>query len=229
MSPDAPLLSRWVSGTPATFSTQKEKAWKEALSHQLPSPHLKPLAQGIVLHFGISGPPTGPLAADVDNLCEPVFSVLVNKKRWFGGSRPNVRWYRATKFYAPETGCHIDVLPFQPGGAQHNQRETLLNETFPGPLPRRATDPLLAEWAIQAAIAREEAERYSVRLRFGGMKVNIGEIATGPVKSCIDCLYPIIGGAAGKPEDWRVDELHVEKGSDGIPEGAVGIVVHALR
>ena|GEM_PF-6910869 len=43
--------------------------------------------------------------------------------------------------------------------------------------------------------------------------VNIGEIPTDTVKSTLDCLLPIIGGKEGAPEDWRIDELLVERQS----------------
>lgn len=59
---------------------------------------------------------------------------------------------------------------------------------------------------------------FYVRLRFDSERLNIGEIVTGAVKSTIDCLYPIIGGENGRPEDWRITILQIEKSkaaSDG--------------
>src|SRR6476620_3690420 len=46
-------------------------------------------------------------------------------------------------------------------------------------------------WVRQHAQNIPKAARYSVGLRFGGSSVNIGEIATGRVKSMLDCLYPV--------------------------------------
>jgi len=37
--------------------------------------------------------------------------------------------------------------------------------------------------------------------------VNIGEISAGTVKSTIDCLWPIIGGKGGAPDDWRIKDM----------------------
>lgn len=45
------------------------------------------------------------------------------------------------------------------------------------------------------------------------------------VKSTIDCLYPIIGGKKGSPEDWRVDFLEVEKGVQDLDEDSVRIEI----
>ncbi len=33
---------------------------------------------------------------------------------------------------------------------------------------------------------------------------NIGDIATGRVKAVVDRPYPLLGGAAGGPDDWRI-------------------------
>ncbi len=74
-------------------------------------------------------------------------------------------------------------------------------------------------------MARTQASRYAVGLRFGGSAVNIGDIATGRVKSVIDCLYPILGGVVGAPEDWRITSLYVEKKSANVPDGAVSVTI----
>ena len=49
----------------------------------------------------------------------------------------------------------------------------------------------------------------SVELVFRGWGVNLGDVATGPVKSCIDCLQPVIGGPVGNPDDWKISRLQV--------------------
>ena len=64
-----------------------------------------------------------------------------------------------------------------------------------------------------------------IRLSFAGAKVNLGDIATGAVKSTIDCLYPILGGAAGAPDDWKVGTLQCEKGARDAPAEGVLIEV----
>lgn len=73
---------------------------------------------------------------------------------------------------------------------------------------------------------RSVTERYAPALRFGGAPT-IGDIATGRVKAVVDCLYPLRGGVAGKPDDWRITAFRVEQASPGVPNGAVAIAVHA--
>jgi hypothetical protein len=43
----------------------------------------------------------------------------------------------------------------------------------------------------------------AVDLEFAG-PVNLGDIATGRLKNVIDCLYPVIGGRPGAPNDARI-------------------------
>ncbi len=58
--------------------------------------------------------------------------------------------------------------------------------------------------------------------------MNLGDIATGKVKSIIDCLYPVIGGNMGSPEDWRIDILEVTKGIKILPENAIRVSIAEL-
>ena len=53
-------------------------------------------------------------------------------------------------------------------------------------------------------------------------------MATGVVKSFIDCLYPILGGRAGIPSDHRIDELTVAKAVQGVAADAVLLKLWAL-
>jgi hypothetical protein len=64
-----------------------------------------------------------------------------------------------------------------------------------------------------------------VSLEFGGSRVNIGNVATGPVKSVIDCLQPILGGRFGNPDDHRIVLLLVSKRAPGLVDGAVRVTV----
>lgn len=77
----------WVEGVPATWETKGEKPWKECLLQVL-APFDKPRCNGTELHFRLPSlaPKGHPL--DVDNLCEPEFSVLVSQLGWFSGKRP---------------------------------------------------------------------------------------------------------------------------------------------
>ena len=55
--------------------------------------------------------------------------------------------------------------------------------------------------------------------------MNLGDSATGVVKSTIDCLYPLLGGTTGAPDDWKVDNLLGEKGAPDAPAEGVLIEV----
>ena len=50
---------------------------------------------------------------DLDNLLDPVFSVVINSRGWFGGHRANLRWVAARK-KAAETGVCVAVLEHPP-------------------------------------------------------------------------------------------------------------------
>ena len=84
---------------------------------------------------------------------------------------------------------------------------------FAGTLPSNARDATVPGWLVQRwhGPAVSSDERLAVELRFADSRVNIGDIATGKVKALIDCLFPVIGGSAGVPHDWKIDQLIVSK------------------
>jgi len=224
---DIPLW-KWILGTPATFATRREKLWKEILSDAIPpSPSLS--VQGISLKFELTGEAGGERKVDIDNLCEPIFAVLVGRKGWFSRRRPNIEWYSVSKTYVTSaeaiSGCQISVYASLPTIATVQRTGALFSAIYEGVLPRSARDEPFANWVRQHATAHSQASRFSVGLRFGGSAINIGDIATGRVKSVIDCLYPILGGVVGAPEDWRITSLYVEKNSLDVPDGAVSITI----
>ena len=44
----------------------------------------------------------------------------------------------------------------------------------------------------------------------------------------IDCLYPILGGPPGDPEDWRIDVLQVEKDIKDLEADVVAVTAWEL-
>lgn len=205
----------WVQGNPATFSTGGERPWKETLNKTLPEPSLDLQERGLILEFNLADlmPQGQPL--DVDNLCEPVFSILINGKGWFNGKRPNLHWWRASKQQRTPTGCRIKLASTSPPSIQIPQH-LIFDDYFTGSLPRSARDPTMPKWIcdrMRNTRIRKDSS-YFVRLIFDNTRLNIGEIATGEVKSTIDCLYPVIGGTAGNPEDWRIEAVQIEKGGE---------------
>ena len=60
---------------------------------------------------------------------------------------------------------------------------------------------------------------------FGAQKLSIASLSDGKVKHIIDCLYPLIGGKKGAPEDHRIVELYVVKSVPGLNNDQVQITI----
>lgn len=219
----------WVDGIPATFATAKEGPWKLALENAVPA-GVGRQAAGLTLDFILPtlSPAGHPL--DVDNLCEPVFSVFINKLGWFGGKRPNLMWWRATKACGDPSGVRLAVEPGPRPDMNPEFGFAFFNAAFRGELPSSATDERVPAWLglLGPIDLPPEDARLALRLRFGSARTNIGNIATGEVKSLIDCLYPILGGSPGKPEDWRIDVLQVEKDIKDLEADVVAVTAWEL-
>ncbi len=219
--------SIWIPGTPAPFATHGEKPWKDELAQAVPD---QPNAgMGLRLSFVLSDTSTWARKTDIDNLCEPVFSVVINKLGWFGGRRPNLEFFWAEKRYGEPVGLELSVLAKLPTRDDLSLHDVVFEGTYDGRLPNRATDLEIPEWlrSLGCHELTNGADALSVHLRFSD-RINVGDVATGHVKSVIDCLYPILGGTAGAPEDWRVHALVVEKDASDVL-GTVGIAVYRLQ
>jgi hypothetical protein len=219
------LLTVWVEGRPAPFATAGERPWKERIDARVPRPSGHPVS-GLVLDFTLPHPPSWPAHPDIDNLCEPVFATLINRLGWFGGSRPALGWFLATKRPGAEPGVAISLQAGRASAPAALVSHPVLSATWPGPLPRSARDVDFVSW-VREQDATLGPGPMAVALEFGSPRVNIGDIATGTVKSSIDCLQPILGGPFGDPDDHRVEALLVSKGVQGVPEGAVRVIVGA--
>jgi len=220
----------WVDGIPATFATAKEAPWKLALKNALPTGTGRQAA-GLRLEFLLPSLSPSGQPLDVDNLCEPVFSVFINKLGWFGGKRPNLMWWSATKACGDPSGVRLTVEPGPAPDMDTEFGQALFNAAYRGELPSSATDERVPAWLRSLgpfAVPRDSA-RLALRLRFGAARVNIGNIAAGKVKSLIDCLYPILGGSPGDPEDSRIDVLQVEKGVEDLEADTVAVTAWEQR
>lgn len=199
-----------VPGEPATFATRGEKPWKEAV-HAAASQVVPSLeaVNGVSLDFILSSFSRNGHPFDLDNLCDPVFVSLKNAG-WFGGKKSNVKWWRATKALGPVSGVRIVGQAESP---PVEQRQIIVQEVYQGELPHGGQHEGFATWArrIAETLNAPVPERIGIGLRFGSSNITIAEIASGRVKNIIDCLYPIIGGEASAPHDWKVHELWVER------------------
>jgi hypothetical protein len=201
-TPDT-LLDQFIAGRPAPFATAGERPWKEAIAVALASS--PPSAEGSFLELDFAVAPAIGYArgADLDNFCEPVFSVLANRLGWFGGRRPNIQAFRARKTLAEPAGCRIRISIAR-WRDSWIEGLSLLDAVSVGPLPRGARDEAFATWVEATMVRAADPEAVlAVDLGFSG-PVNLGGIATGRLKNVIDCLYPVLGGRPGAPNDARI-------------------------
>lgn len=228
-APDATQGRRvlpFVAGMPASFATAAERPWKDALLQQLAGIDPEPAATCLSLEFVVAPRLGYANGADLDNLCEPVFSMLVNRLGWFGGRRPNIAAFRARKVVGVPTGLTMTVYARDLPGAPPPGK-TLLDAEARGSLPVSARDVDFATWAAGAMHAtRGPGAPVGIELRFGA-RLNLGDIATGRVKSVIDCLYPVIGGRLGAPDDSAVFILEARR-DDPRVSGSVHVRVVEL-
>jgi len=222
----------WVPGIPATFATRGERPWKDELIRSIPTPSIEEKFNfnGLILEFVLPTLEPNNQPLDIDNLCEPAFSVLINELRWFGGRRPNLKWWHAIKVCGQPSGLRLSIEPATPSPMTCKYGSPFFDEIYEGLLPSKATDHQVPSWLSSFKFAPpKNNNRFAIRLQFGGTRVNIGDVATGKVKALMDCLYPVIGGSRGKPEDWRVDVLQVEKGVTNLKDDSVRISIWKLR
>lgn len=217
----------WVPGRPTPFAGgENERRWKAEIAKRVP-PAPSVSAGGLRAEFILTGDQEGARAADLDNLLDPVLSIVINKLGWCGGRRPNLPWIAAAKSYRTPTGASIAIgnreAAWPPGGTGR----VLLDDIYDREPPRSATEPEFADWVRERMAGRVE-ERAAVRLQFGPQRVNLGDYAYPPVKPLLDGLWPVLGGSPKAPEDWRIRELFLQKGVSLDQEG-VGIWVGAIE
>ncbi len=227
MTVPAEAPQRWfVPGQPTPFAGQeRERVWKEAIAAHTPVPATDSHT-GLTVRFVMTGAQDGGRGGDLDNLLDPVLSVVVNRLGYCGGRRPNLKWLAASKQFAEATGAEIDLGARRPAWSPESAREELLDGIYDGPLPKSATDSVFADWVRARISADLDDGRVAVRLQFAAQSVNLGEVATGKVKPLIDGLWPLLGGTPRSPEDWRIRVLLLEKGVQVA--GEVSVSVYSL-
>jgi hypothetical protein len=204
-----------VKGLPATFATKLEKEWKENLYNQIPKPCLNGHENGLKLKFFIPSLERHGQPFDIDNLCEPVFSVLVNKIGWFNSSRINIQWWQASKQISKNIGCDFEI--YDQNRIDFPKELPLFEDNFTGTLPDNARSKELVSWAHEKRSEKKISKLPTpiiLYLLFNNIDLNLGDISTGKLKSFIDCLFPLFGGELGAPQDHRIVNLIVEKRYD---------------
>jgi len=213
----------WIPGNPVTYSTSKEKEWKETIEQTLHDVPI-PVCDGVTMAFSLKSFSRNGHPFDLDNLCVPVFSVLVGSLGWFASNKQNIKWWRAYKKIDSNSG--LTIWAGDQDGINDSKRAPDFYDEYIGPFPSHARDMAFIEWVRSKKTSDiPNFSTFHLELQFGGNRINIAEIVTGTVKHIIDCLYPILGGSEGAPEDWRVDCLEVTKGVDHIDENGVRIMI----
>lgn len=219
-----------IHGLPCTFATSGERAWKIAIAKQSPHPFLDGREVGLVARFRLASLAPRGMPLDIDNLCEPLFSVLVNRLGWFRSSRSNVMWWHASKRADAALGCDVTITESPLADAL--DADPLCSGCYSGPLPSSARSSEVALWAASLNPIENPGQvpsAYACFVGFGDPAVNIGNIATGPVKSFIDCLFPLLGGRVGAPADHLIDSLTVAKGYSVVGVDSVMLKLSAHR
>ena len=210
----------WISGFPATFATSREKVWKQQLYQALSGK--QHYQSGIGLQFVFTKDNYERYQFDIDNLCEPVFAVLTSSLHWFSGVRRNIALWTAAKCIGNEQGLLIRSIDSSSFLTPVNM--PLFDEVYDGALPSKATDNDMPLW-IRGLGQFKAEKKCSVRLKFENTPVSIATISTGKVKPIIDCLYPIIGGVPGAPNDEIIEMLTVERVGNNGKRPAVRITI----
>lgn len=208
----------WIPGEPATFATSGEKPWRQRIAETLAGTRVS--ATGLSLKFVLPSSDIWKLKADLDNFCEPVLSVLINRLGWIGGQRPNLDWWHAEKRIGEPTGLLVSTELEGPSHRIAKASTVIFDGRYTGKLPKSATEAGIPEWID--SLGRRRAHRLGpigLCLEFADRRINLGDIATGPVKSVIDCLYPIVGGQERAPEDWRINYLLVTRRPSSVSTG----------
>lgn len=220
--PTPHVLTRWiVQGRPTPFAGgENERVWKAALAAVIPpvDPALRPA--GIRAHFAVVPRHETP---DLDNLMEPLLSVLVGTRGWFDGRRPNIEWFTATKQPSTSPGVMLELVT---GTPVMPWPQALASFSYSGDLPISGTDPVLSGWIHSAGLQYIPGpDELAVHVAFHRAALNLGDIATGAVKSTLDALWPLLGGSPGVPHDHRICELTVMRNPVEPPSDGVDVVI----
>ncbi len=183
-----------VPGVPAAFATAGEKPWKARLIAESPAPSMGGDEAGLTARFIL--PTLAPAGHPLDIRTHVSHFFRLSLVMWAGfaagaricngGGRPKGKGYgRITISSNP-----VPVL---------NTIPSLITEVDSGALPRNATAPEVAEWSRSLLGEQVQIPGVALACYLGfGTTHQSRELAAGVVKSFIDRLYSIWGGAVGR-------------------------------
>ena len=184
----------WVEGAPTSYSGgAPERRWKETLAASLASEAVPLRPTGLRLDFHLAPPVPGRRGGDLDNLLDPVLSVLCNRLGWFDGRHTHISWIHAEKHYEARTGCMIEASNHPaPASVAAAMGSPVLSGHYGHPLPRSARDPDFAAWVrATARLPRAPPGAAAALLAFSDAGTNLGDVATGKPKALLDGLWPV--------------------------------------
>lgn len=182
--------------------------------------------EGLYADFRIAPPTPKSPGYDLDNLLDPVFSVVINSRGWFGGRRPNLRWVAARKSSARETGVYVAVLADPPDLWVEPHVEAGLDDVYPDHLPSSAAVQDYSTWVQSHMVRPLPGGPVGIAIDFADNHVNLGDVGTGRAKVLIDGMWPVLGGQHGRPDDGRVAALIMRK---GISDLGGTVAIKAVR
>ena len=81
---------------------------------------------------------------DLDNLCDPVFTVLTSKMGWYGRKQTNINSWKAVKKPGDASGLWINQV--QDVDVVFNPSSVVFDAKYDGKLPKSARDPEIPDW-----------------------------------------------------------------------------------
>ena len=123
--------SIWIQGDPACFATKKEKAWKERILMEVGS--VDEDLCSLEMEFTLSESNGKIRGYDLDNLCDPVFTVLTSGLGWFNQKQVNIQSWRAVKKVDNNPG--LLIKPVKDIDICIDESSIFFDEEYSGSLP----------------------------------------------------------------------------------------------
>lgn len=219
-------MTEWfIPGEPPTWLGSGERDWKARLAEAVklaPAPFLN-------LDFRVSSFLRAGHRFDLDNMVTPVFDQLLGPRR--SELRRALHGWSARRGLSPQPGLRIVEADSARNDSMGGEDCLVLDLAYLGGLPAdsRGKGVEFAQAVVHAlgAWSPSAEHRFAVDLGFGDDVQDITWVAEKPVKPVVDCLFPVLGGRPGAPEDWKIERLRVQRGLSDL-RGAFSVKVWAL-
>ena len=211
----------WVQGKPATFATKSERPWKDQILAQMDGSINQ--FDSLDLEFRLPESAFFMDGYDLDNLCDPVFTVLTSELGWYGRKQTNIRSWRAVK--KQDNTFELWIKQTQDMEVSIDPSSVIFDAKYDDKLPRGSRDPEIPNWLFNLGEVPRVYGVCGLALIFININRSIASLSDGLVKHVIDCLYPILGGRPGAPEDHKIAELIVKREETNEDSETIRIIV----